>query len=76
MTDRGKAMAAARKRAGLTQEQLALLSGLPRVTIARLECRDRNGRIDTIEILADALGISLDEYVGRSVPNGADVCEV
>lgn len=27
----------------------------------------RSGRIDTLELLADALGISIDEYVGHKV---------
>lgn len=64
---RGEAMAAARKRAGLSQQELSSRSGVPRTTIARLECRQRQGRIDTIELLADALGIGIDEYVGHGV---------
>lgn len=60
-------MAAARKRAGLTQQELSDLSGVPRTTIGRLECRQRQGQISTVEILADALGISIDEYIGHEV---------
>lgn len=63
-------MAVARKRAGLSQQDLANLSGVPRTTIGRLECRQRQGQISTVEILADALSISIDEYIGREVLNG------
>lgn len=35
-------------------------------TICALECgTTKNGRIDTIALLADALRISIDEYIGR-----------
>lgn len=69
---RGQHMAAARKKAGLTQEQLSAKAGLHRVTLARLECGDRQGLIGTLEILADALGISVDEYVGHEVRKPED----
>ena len=62
---RGEHMRAARKSAGLTQRELAALAGVERVTVARLECGMHQGGIDTIVLLADALGISIDEYIGH-----------
>lgn len=50
--------------------QLSVMSGVPVCTIRSLECNvSRSGRIDTLELLADALGISIDEdeYVGHKV---------
>ena len=60
-------MVAARKRAGLSQERLAEMAGLPRNTLGRIERGEHVGMIDTIELLADALRISIDEYIGRVV---------
>ena len=65
--NRGEAMARARRKAGLSQRQLSDLSGLSKTTIARLELGLHNGSITTVELLADALGISIDEYVGHEV---------
>lgn len=68
LNERGTAMREARKRAGLTLRDLESLSGVSFGTIAAIERGDRAGYIDTIELLADALGLSLDDYVGREVP--------
>ena len=62
---RGEHMQAARLRAGLTQRQLAGLAGVERVTLARIERGKHQGHIDTIVFLADALGLTIDEYVGH-----------
>lgn len=52
----------------LSEAQLSVMSGVPVCTIRSLECKvSRSGRIDTLELLADALGISVDEYVGHKV---------
>lgn len=64
---RGEHMRKARKRAGLTIEQLASRAGCAKNTIARCETQNKTMRIDTIELCADVLGISLDEYVGHEV---------
>ena len=57
-----------RERAGLTQLELAKLSGIHQVTISALEKgRNSGGNLDTIELLSDALGLSIDEYVGHEV---------
>lgn len=64
---RGEAMRAARHRAGKTLRQLAHDTGVSHTTIYRLENDIRCGSISTIELLADALGLSIDEYTGHEV---------
>ena len=65
---RGEIMRMHRERAGLSQPELARLSGISQVTISALEIgRNSGGNLDTIELLADALGLSIDEYVGHEV---------
>lgn len=63
---RGEYMRKARQRAGLTIRQLAALSGVSANAIGGLE-RGRiiSGQYMTIEVLADALGLSIDEYTGH-----------
>ena len=57
-----------RERAGLSQIELAKRSGISQVTISALEKgRNSGGNLDTIELLADALGLSIDAYVGHKV---------
>ncbi len=55
-----------RKQKGWTQERLAIESGISYNTLIKLE---RNGinnpKIGTVIKLADALKVSLDEFVGR-----------
>lgn len=63
----GQAMRETRKLAGLTQEQLAAKASINRVTLARLESDRHVGRIDVIENLADALGVSIDRYTGHRI---------
>ena len=60
----GRRLRSFRKRAGLSQNQLAQLSGVTRTSIIFLE----NGRrqditTQTAILLADALGISVDELI-------------
>ena len=65
---RGETMRMWREKRGLTQPELARLSGISQVTISALEIgRNSGGNLDTIELLADALGLSIDEYVGHKV---------
>ena len=65
---RGEIMRMHREKAGLSQYELAELSGIHQVTISALEKgRNSGGNLDTIELLADALGLSIDEYVGHEV---------
>ena len=65
---RGETMRMWREKRGLSQIELAELSGIHQVTISALEIgRNSGGNLDTIELLADALGLSIDEYVGHEV---------
>ena len=65
---RGEIMRKWREKRGLTQPELAKLSGISQVTISALEIgRNSGGNLDTIELLSDALGLSIDEYVGHEV---------
>jgi transcriptional regulator with XRE-family HTH domain len=64
---RGEHMKQARKRAGFSQRDLSKASGIHQQTINSLENGYVQGNISTIEMLADALGISIDEYVGHKV---------
>ena len=63
---RGESMRNWRVRRGLSQAKLAELSGINASTISALELdRNSGGTMDTIEILADTLGLSIDAYVGH-----------
>ena len=63
---RGEYMRRARRNAGLTIKQLAALSGVWENAIGGLERGKRiSGQYMTIEVLADALGLSVDEYTGH-----------
>lgn len=64
----GEYMRRARQQAGLTIVQLSELSGVTKKTITDLELGHVSyGRLDNIMLLADALGLSIDEYVGHKV---------
>lgn len=64
----GEYMRKARVDAGLSIGDLARASGISRETISALERNvNRFGTIYTISKLADALGLSIDEYVGHEV---------
>lgn len=63
---RGEYMRKARLNAGMSIKQLSEASGVARRTIGELERGiSRGGWLITIELLADALGLSIDEYVGH-----------
>lgn len=61
----GEAMKKAREEAGLTVSNLSTLSGVATTNIYQYEKDINKPRVDTAEILADALGISIDEYIGH-----------
>lgn len=63
----GESMRAARKKAGLTQKQLADKSGIQQPTISVIEQGKYCPRLLTTIDMADALGITVDEYIGHSV---------
>lgn len=63
---RGEYMRKARLNAGMSIKQLSEASGVARRTIGELERGiSLGGWLITIELLADALGLSIDEYVGH-----------
>ena len=63
----GEAAKQARLRKGFSIQELSEKSGVTLNSIYRLE-NDRNiPLISTVELLADALGMSIDEYVGHRV---------
>lgn len=64
---RGESMRVAREKAGLTLRELENISGVKFGTISRLERGENSGSIWTVELLADALGLTIDEYVGHKV---------
>lgn len=64
---RGESMQAARERAGLTAWELAKRAGVCYMTLSRMEKDECCSSILTVELLADALGLSLDEYTGHEV---------
>jgi transcriptional regulator with XRE-family HTH domain len=64
---RGDYMRQARLRAGFSQRALSKISGIHQQTINSLENGYVQGTISTIETLADAIGISVDEYIGHVV---------
>lgn len=64
---RGEYMRRARKNAGFTLDDLSKASGIYKNTIHLLEKGKSKGTIDTIELLADALGLSVDEYIGHKI---------
>ena len=62
---RGEYMKEARLKAGLTLRELGRISGVQYGTINRIENGHNNGSIQIIELLADALCLSIDEYTGH-----------
>lgn len=55
-----------RKARGMTQEQLAQISGVHRVTIARIECGEISPNLRTLERLAAALKVSVTELIEKA----------
>lgn len=57
----GRALRELRKRAGLTQEQVAERMGTSSTYLSRLEAGQRDIRLSTVLRLLDALGVDLHE---------------
>lgn len=61
----GEAMKRAREEAGLSQAALAAITGISPTSLSQYENDAYLPRIDAVEMLADTLGLSIDEYVGH-----------
>ena len=72
MTDTAKNLAGnvrqLRDRRGLTQQQLALLSDIPRPTLASLESGAANPTLSVLTRVAAALQVSIEELIGTPSP--------
>ena len=62
----GRNLRSERRRAGLTQEQLAHAASVHPSEVSRLECAQRDPRLSTIVRLADALGVPARQLVDGS----------
>jgi len=65
----GESLDYLRKARGLTQEQLAKISGIPRTTLSHIESGEGNPSLTTLSKLALALGIPYEELL--SAPRSA-----
>ena len=59
----GERIRDARRRAGLTQAALARAAGLGRTTLARLEKGEQSPRFKTLNAIADALDVGVEELL-------------
>jgi transcriptional regulator with XRE-family HTH domain len=64
----GERLRGLRKERGITQEELAHLSSLHPTYIGKLERGEKNATIETIERVANALGISLEKLFSSKEP--------
>jgi len=64
----GEAMRAARLEAGIRQNKLAECAGIKHSLVSDYERDMRYPALPTLISLADVLGISIDEYIGRTPP--------
>ena len=58
-------LAQIRKERGLTQDGLAAVSGVARITIARAESGRVMPSLQTLTRLCDALGVKIDDLIDR-----------
>lgn len=63
----GESARKSRKDAGITQKQLSEISGVCASTIFNIEKYSQNPAVLTVEALAMALGISMEEYIGSAI---------
>lgn len=59
----GESLEYLRKARGLTQDQLAKISGIPRTTLSHIESGEGNPSLTTLSKLALALGVSYEELL-------------
>lgn len=70
----GRTLRHARRRARLTQRQLAEKTGVPQSTVARVEAGTTMPRVDTFERLLEACGMDIELTHKRGV--GVDVTQM
>jgi transcriptional regulator with XRE-family HTH domain len=63
--DLGRAIRDARRRREMTQEGLALESGLQRKTVHQIETGKTHARIDTLHRIASAIGVPVTSLLAR-----------
>jgi transcriptional regulator with XRE-family HTH domain len=61
----GDRIRAARLYANLTQEKVSLATGIDRSSVNRIEQGHQAATIDTLLLIADAIGVDLAELVGK-----------
>jgi transcriptional regulator with XRE-family HTH domain len=59
----GETIRTARRTAGLTQEQVGLRIGMERHNVNRIEMGHSAARLDTLLLIADAIGVPLADLV-------------
>ncbi|MCX5201029.1 helix-turn-helix domain-containing protein [Streptomyces sp. NBC_00237] len=59
----GENIRAARRAAGLTQEQVGLATGIERNNVNRIEQGHASARLDSLLLIADAIGVPLADLV-------------
>lgn len=64
MNDYGKNIKNARKKAGLTQKELAEASGVAKVTIQQYETGKRQPRLEQLQLIAKALKVRIEVLLG------------
>ncbi len=69
MKDIGGNVRNARKKARLTQAELAQKTNLSRSHIGAIETNRYNPSLSTLKVIADAVGVSASTLVGGEVPN-------
>ncbi len=57
-----------RKERGLTQRELADASGVDPATISQIERGNRRPHLETLDSLADALGVEVGDFLAKSEP--------
>jgi len=59
----GNRVASIREAKGMTQEELSETSGVGRVTISRIENGEQSPQYNTLEKLAEALGVEVSQFI-------------
>lgn len=59
-----------RDRAKLSQAELSRATGVPQSTISLIEAGGSSPRVDTLQLLAPGLGVTVAELLGEAVPGG------